>query len=62
VLERHRSSVERVDLLRRDPRNRRRLVLGIARRDAHLGAVRALTLAHQLGDLPRQRLRAEWRL
>ena len=40
VLEGDRSPVQRVDLLRGDARYRRRLVLGIARGDAHLGAMR----------------------
>ncbi len=50
---------QRVDLLRLDPRDRGRLVLRVARVDHDLGPRRALALTHQLGDVPRQRLRAE---
>ena len=46
-----RRAVQRVDLLRRDARHRRRLVLGIARGDRHLGAQGVLALAHLLGDV-----------
>ena len=50
---------QRVDLLRLDPGDRRRLVLRIARLDVHLGGARALALAHPLGDVRGQRLGAE---
>ena len=50
---------QRVDLLRRDARHRRRLVLGVARGDRHLGAQRVLALAHLLGDVLRQLLGLE---
>ena len=62
VLEGNCSPVQRVDLLRGDPRHRRGLVLGIARRDRDLCAQCALALAHQLGDLLCERLGAERRL
>ena len=58
----HRTPVERVDLLRAYPRDRRWLVLGVARRDRHLGALGLLTITHQLGDLLGERLGPEGRL
>ena len=54
-----RRAEQRVDLLRRDPRHRRRLVLGIARGDRHLRAPRALALAHLLGHVLGQLLGLE---
>ncbi len=62
VLEGHRAPVQRVDLLRPHARDRRGLVLGVARRDRHLGALGTLAGAHQLGDVLGQRLGAERRL
>ena len=62
VRERHRAAVQRVDLLRLDAGDRRRLVLGVARGDRHLGALGALARAHELGDVLRERLRAKRRL
>ena len=62
ALGRERHPVERVDLLRVDARHRRRLVLGVARRDRDLGAQRALALAHELGHPLREVLGAEGRL
>ena len=50
---------QRVHLLRGDPRHGRRLVLGVAGGDRHLGAGRLLALAHELGDVHGQRLGAE---
>ena len=47
----HRAAVEGVDLLGTDPRDRGRLVLGIARGDRHLGALGALAGADELGDM-----------
>ena len=52
-------AVQRVDLLRLDPRHRRRLVLRVARVDRDLGRVRVLALAHALGDQLGERLGAE---
>ncbi len=57
-----RAAVQRVQLLRLDPGDGRRLVLGEARLDRHLGAARALALAHELRDVLGQRLGAERRL
>ncbi len=57
-----RRAVERVDLLREDAGDGRRLVLRVARRDRHLGAARALALAHALGDVLGERLGLERRL
>ena len=51
---RHRRAVQRVDLLRLDPRHRRRLVLRVARADGDLGAQRVLPAAHELGDVHRE--------
>jgi hypothetical protein len=62
VLERDGAAVERVDLLRLDARDRRGLVLGVARGDAHLRALGALARAHQLGDVLGERLGPERRL
>ena len=62
VLEGHGAAVQRVDLLRLHARHRRRLVLGVARRDRHLGALGALARAHELGDVLGERLGAERRL
>ena len=58
----HRRAVERVDLLRRDARHGRRLVLGVAGGDRDLGAKRVLAFAHALGDALRQELGLEARL
>ena len=58
----HGGAEQRVDLLREDARHRRRLVLGVARLDVHLGAAGALAVADLLGDVLRQRLGAEARL
>ena len=55
----HRGAVQRVDLLRRDARDRRRLVLRVAGGDRHLGRMRALALADLLGDVLGERLGAE---
>ena len=55
----HGDAVQRVDLLREDAAVRRRLVLGVARLEVHLGAARALAVAHLLGDVLGQRLGAE---
>jgi hypothetical protein len=52
-------AVQRVDLLRLDPRHRRRLVLRVARGDRDLGGTRVLPLAHALGDVLGERLGAE---
>ena len=57
-----RGPVERVQLLGLDARHRRRLVLGEARLDGHLGAPCPLALAHELGDVLGQRLGLERRL
>ena len=54
-------AVQRVDLLRQDARDGRRLVLGIARGDRHLGALGVLALADELGDARRERLGLERR-
>ena len=62
VREGHRAPVQRVDLLCLDARDGRRLVLGIARGDRHLGALGPLARAHELGDVLRERLGAERRL
>jgi hypothetical protein len=62
VLGRHGRAEQRVDLLREDAGGRGGLVLGVARRDGHLGAGRALALAHELGDALRERLGLERRL
>ena len=62
VLEGHGAAVQRVDLLRLDPRDRRRLVLRVARGDRDLRALGALALAHELGDVLGERLGAERRL
>ena len=51
--------IQRVDLLRRDARHRRGLVLGVARGDRHLGAQGVLALAHLLGDVLGQLLGLE---
>ena len=59
---RDRRAVQRVDLLREDPRDGRGLVLGIARGDGDLGALGALALAHELGDPLGERLGLERRL
>ena len=56
---RHRGAVQRVDLLRRDARDRRRLVLRVARGDRDLGGLRVLALADLLGDVLGERLGAE---
>ena len=55
----HRRAEQRVDLLRRRARDRRRLVLGVARRDRDLGAAAALAVAHALGDVRGERLGLE---
>ena len=62
VLEGDGAAVQRVDLLRLHARHRRRLVLGVARRDRHLGARGALARAHELGDVLGERLGPERRL
>ena len=62
VLEGHGAAEQRVDLLRLDARDGRRLVLGVARGDRDLGARGLLALAHELGDVLRERLGAERRL
>ena len=59
ALGRDRAAEERVDLLRRDARHGRGLLLGVARGDRHLGAQRVLALAHELGDAPGELLGAE---
>ena len=58
-LARHGGAEQRVDLLRLDARDRRRLVLRVARLDVDLGAQRALAVADLLGDVLGQRLGAE---
>src|SRR5207253_8550157 len=62
ALGRDRRAVERVDLLRRDTRDRRGLLLRVAGRDRHLGAERVLALAHPLGDVLGELLGLEARL
>ena len=62
VLEGDRAAVQRVDLLGLHAGHRRGLVLGVARRDRHLGALGALARAHELGDVLGERLGAERRL
>ena len=54
-----RGAEQRVDLLGLDAADRRRLVLRVAGLDVHLGAARALAVAHLLGDVLRQCFRAE---
>ena len=54
-----RGAEQRVDLLRLDAADGRRLVLRVAGLDVHLGAARALAVAHLLGDVLRQCFRAE---
>ena len=49
--------MQRVDLLRRHPRDGRRLVLGVARSDRDLSALGALAFADELGDVLCERLR-----
>src|SRR4051795_9082053 len=58
----HRAAEQRVQLLGLDARQRRGLVLGVARLDRDLGAARVLALAHELGDVLRELLGAEGRL
>src|SRR3954453_6947184 len=50
---------QRVELLRLDARDRRRLVLRVARGDGHLGPLGVLALAHDLGDPPGELLGPE---
>ena len=54
--------MERVELLRPDPRDGRGLVLGEAGLDVDLGAAGALALAHALRDVLGERLDLERRL
>ena len=58
-LGRDRRPEQRVDLLRRRFGDGGRLVLGVARRDPHLGAASLLAVAHALGDMRGQRLGLE---
>ena len=53
------AAVEGVDLLGLDPRHRRRLVLGVAGRDGDFRPRGPLALAHELGDVLGERLRAK---
>ena len=57
-----RRAVQRVQLLRLDPGDGGRLVLGEAGLDGHLGAARALALADELRDVLGERLGLERRL
>jgi hypothetical protein len=59
---RNRHAVQRVDLLRQDPGDRRWLVLGVAGGDRHLGTLGLLALAHELGDARGDGLGLEARL
>ena len=59
TLRRDRGPDQRVQLLRLLARDRRRLVLGVARLDRHLGARAVLTLAHALCDVRGERLGLE---
>ena len=62
VREGHGTAEQRVDLLCLDARHGSGLVLGVARGNRHLGAQRILALAHELGDVLCERLRAKRRL
>ena len=57
-----RRAVQRVQLLGLDAGDGRRLVLGEARLDGHLGAARVLAAAHELRDVLGERLDLERRL
>ena len=59
ALGRDRGAEQRVHLLRPDARHGRRLVLGVAGGDRHLGPRRVLALAHALGDVLGERLGLE---
>ena len=62
MLEGNGAAVQCVDLLGLHAGYRRGLVLGVARRDRHLRALRPLARAHELGDVLGEGLGAERRL